>query len=308
MKFKLIIIFSLILNIGYSQRVLTSLQATMDSLPRINSTGLPLGSPINGWITPKLATLDASGNLNTGTTVNGIYTIKNTNNSYVVPQTGTMLHLVSDNVVNGRISNDTYNNVSFVGSNYQGRRARGTSVVPTGALVDDILVTLAGDAYGTTGYHNISLGSLTLRASQTITDVNGGTYWAFSTSANNTTSNLERVRIDNTGNIGIGTITPTSTLHTIGSVAKSIRTSTAQAITVLATDYTVIYSSLTLAPTFTLPAANSCSGREYVLVNNSVTAGITSTYTNYLGVGVTTMAAQTAIKVQSDGTVWRRVQ
>lgn len=203
MKFKLIILFAFILNIGYAQRQLSSpvadIQAITDSFPRMDASGNPKGSPVNGWVTPRIATLDATGNLTTGTTVNGIYTIKNTNNAYPSPQVGTMLHLVSDNVVNGRLSNDTYNNVSQVGAAFQGRRARGTSLIPLPPITDDILMSVGADGYGTTGYHNISLGSLVFRAKETMTDANGGTYATIATSANGTTANTVRLRIDDAG-------------------------------------------------------------------------------------------------------------
>lgn len=42
-------------------------------------------------------------------------TVTNFTTSFIAPQTGTIIHIVSDNTVNGRISSDTYNNTSFTG-------------------------------------------------------------------------------------------------------------------------------------------------------------------------------------------------
>jgi hypothetical protein len=110
------------------------------------------------------------------------------------------------------------------------------------------------------------------------------------------------------GNVGVGVGTPTSALHINGSLATSIRESTVTAITVAATDHTVIYTTTTGIPAFTLPAATTCSGREYRLVNYSATAGTVSSYTAFTGIAATTILAQSSIVVQSNGTTWRRVE
>jgi hypothetical protein len=110
------------------------------------------------------------------------------------------------------------------------------------------------------------------------------------------------------GSLGIGVLIPTSNLHIVGSLATSIRESTVTAITVAATDRTVIYTITTGMPAFTLPAANTCSGREYRLVNYSATAGSVSSYTGFTGIAATTILPQSSIVVQSNGTTWRRVE
>jgi len=110
------------------------------------------------------------------------------------------------------------------------------------------------------------------------------------------------------GSLGIGVLTPTSNLHIVGSLATSIRESTVTAITVAATDRTVIYTTTTGIAAFTLPDATTCSGREYRLVNYSATSGTVSSYTAFTGIAATTILAQSSIVVQSNGTTWRRVE
>ena len=72
-----------------------------------------------------------------------------------------------------------------------------------------------------------------------------------------------------TGNVGIGTFTPTSTLQVNGSLAVGYRSLTASA-TLNSTDYAVEYSGTT-AGTLTLPDATTSAGRIYVIKNTSTT-------------------------------------
>ena len=65
-----------------------------------------------------------------------------------------------------------------------------------------------------------------------------------------------------TGNVGIGTTSPTSKLHVAGSVAKAIVAKTAN-YTATATDYTILVTCSSANVTITLPAASGCSGRIY---------------------------------------------
>ncbi|MCW3127467.1 MAG: hypothetical protein JWO03_3125 [Bacteroidetes bacterium] len=71
------------------------------------------------------------------------------------------------------------------------------------------------------------------------------------------------------GNVGIGTNTPTSRLQVNGSVSFAYRTVTASA-TLDASDYTVEYNGTTAA-TITLPDAVACRGRSYHIKNVSAT-------------------------------------
>lgn len=72
-----------------------------------------------------------------------------------------------------------------------------------------------------------------------------------------------------TGNVGIGTRTPSSTLQVNGSAAFGYRVVTAST-TLSGTDYSVEYTG-TSAATFTLPDATAAAGRVYVIKNTSTT-------------------------------------
>jgi len=91
----------------------------------------------------------------------------------------------------------------------------------------------------------------------------------------------QRIRIDAQGNTGIGTITPTSSLHTQGSIASSVLVVTTT-ITLNNTHNTLIIQNGATAITIRLPDALTCIGREYVM---SRYAGSTGTITVVGGAG-----------------------
>ena len=123
------------------------------------------------------------------------------------------------------------------------------------------------------------------------------------------TGGTERMRVTNTGTVGIGTTTNLSTLTVNGSFAsKSPSTVNAATYTVAATDGSLRFTTTNC--TVTLPAPASFPGR--VLYLNTITANsVTSASANVIPLGSNT--AGTAIlaatlgkfaMIQSDGTNW----
>jgi hypothetical protein len=115
----------------------------------------------------------------------------------------------------------------------------------------------------------------------------------------------ERMRITGTGLIGIGNTSPISTLDVVGSMGNSIVTTNAS-LTLNASHYTVIITGG--SPTITLPAAASNTRRVYVIVNRTNSAKTISTYQGIASNNVTTIAANTSITVQSNGTNWYQIR
>lgn len=130
-------------------------------------------------------------------------TVTNFTTAFPTPQVGTMLHLVSNASTNGRLSFDTYNNASFTGSNFQGRRARGTAGTPLPVQIDDVLVAVGADGYGVDSFSNISVGSMNIRSEATFTNTSKPTYIAFTTTPSGSTTQVERMRIKSTGVVNI---------------------------------------------------------------------------------------------------------
>ncbi len=131
----------------------------------------------------------------------------------------------------------------------------------------------------------------------------------FFTTPNATQSNAtERMRVTGAGNIGIANNNPNSTLSVTGSLAMTYRSGTGN-YTVLATDYAVINTGA--AATFTLPAANTCAGRIYRVINQG-TGAVTLSQTVRTDASTTTTtlpvtAGSNFYEILSDGTEWRRI-
>ena len=117
-------------------------------------------------------------------------------------------------------------------------------------------------------------------------------------------SNTVMARFDSIGKLGVNTV-PVSYVDANGSLGAAI-TTTSSNITLDATHHTVIITSGT--PTITLPAAASSNARRiYVVVNQTGSAVTISSYQNFSGSGTTTVAANSSIQIQSDGSNWYRI-
>lgn len=116
---------------------------------------------------------------------------------------------------------------------------------------------------------------------------------------NDITENIRR-----NGNVALNT-NALSTLDVNGSYAVATRTNNAAAVTVAATDSTVVLG-LAGAQTVTLPAAATATRRILNIVNPTSTTKTISSYTDLNGAIVTTIAPNSSITIQSDGTIWRQ--
>ncbi|MCB0394139.1 MAG: hypothetical protein KDD25_06250, partial [Bdellovibrionales bacterium] len=94
-----------------------------------------------------------------------------------------------------------------------GKRARNTSASPDSVQNADYLLSIAGYGRGTTSYGQGA--SIDILATSTWTDANHSSAIAFNTVS--TTASLERMRISEIGNVGIGTPLPSARLHVSGS-------------------------------------------------------------------------------------------
>lgn len=125
-----------------------------------------------------------------------------------------------------------------------------------------------------------------------------------SISANNKYSYVSH---NGAGNMGIGDLSPTSKLTVNGPVASPLLTTTTS-VTLDNSISTVILTGGT--PVITLPAANTCEGREYTIVNNTLASRTVSAYVNFGNSTpiTTTIPSSRSIVVQSDGTFWYRTK
>jgi hypothetical protein len=114
---------------------------------------------------------------------------------------------------------------------------------------------------------------------------------------------------DNGTNVGINTASPNSTLTVNGSLTVSYKIVSAD-YTILSTDYVTINTGA--AVTWTLPAATSCAGRVYRLINQG-SGAITLTQTVRTDATTTTInlgntAGSNTFEILSDGTEWRQIK
>lgn len=122
----------------------------------------------------------------------------------------------------------------------------------------------------------------------------------------NGTSLVDGMVYDNGSSVGIATASPTSTLGVNGSLSVAV-TVTAASLSLTSNHYCAIYTGGT-GSTFTLPAANTCAGRIYCLINHGTDVLTTSAYRTGNATTATTVAADASIKIISDGTEWRLIQ
>jgi hypothetical protein len=101
------------------------------------------------------------------------------------------------------------------------RRANGTAASPTGLISGNPIFQFAARGYGATQYGTSGRAQFTFTAAENWTNTAQGAYITFSTTAIGTTSTLERVRIDDAGNVGIGNIAPLHKLSVSGNVFAS---------------------------------------------------------------------------------------
>ncbi|WP_345169530.1 hypothetical protein [Algibacter aquimarinus] len=103
--------------------------------------------------------------------------------------------------------------------------------------------------------------------------------------------------------VGVGTTMPDSTLDVNGSLSLNI-TTTSGNLTLDDTNHTVVLSG---NHNITLPAANTCAGRVYIIKNPTTNTPTITSFNDLNGNASTTLNSQTTISIQSDGTSWEQI-
>ncbi|MEX0274817.1 MAG: hypothetical protein AB3N16_10605 [Flavobacteriaceae bacterium] len=116
------------------------------------------------------------------------------------------------------------------------------------------------------------------------------------------TEGLEVMTIDDSQNVGIGNTTPNSKLQVAGSFSLPITTTSAD----MKLNNSHYYIILGGAHDITLPAANTCTGRIYIIKNPTAFNPIISTYKNEMGADTSTIP-NGIVQLQSDGSNWQQI-
>lgn len=118
--------------------------------------------------------------------------------------------------------------------------------------------------------------------------------------------------VQQNGNVGVGARVPNSLLEVKGAIAMPFEIVTGS-INLSNAHYTVKFIGASASSfTVTLPAASSCTGRMYKIINAGSSVGPSGTlnisaYLDYNGSSISTIAKANAITVQSDGTNWHLI-
>jgi len=125
--------------------------------------------------------------------------------------TGTLIHIVGADSTVARVQVNAFAQQPFITF----ARADGSAAAPSAVQAADQLGGFGWTAYGATAYSPASKASLAAVAAENWSDTAQGTYFTFSTTPIGSATLAERLRVDSTGNVGIGTTTPADRLHAL---------------------------------------------------------------------------------------------
>lgn len=104
--------------------------------------------------------------------------------------------------------------------------------------------------------------------------------------------------------IGVGITDSTSSLNVNNSVSVNI-TKTTTNLTLNDSHHTIVLSG---NHTITLPEANTCPGRIYIIENPTNNIVTVSSYKDLIGAGSTIIKRQSTTKLKSDGDSWLQIK
>jgi len=149
--------------------------------------------------------LDSSGNVGIGTTLPGNKLVVS-NNTSTAPAgpSGTIASIIGADNGTSRLLIDSFGTAAS--SSLSFRRAFGTAASPSTITSSDTLLGIVtAFGYGATGYTSTNKANIGFYTAESWTDTAQGTYLSFATTAIGSTTTTEKMRIDSTGNLLVGT-------------------------------------------------------------------------------------------------------
>lgn len=146
---------------------------------------------------------------------------------------------------------------SGVSASITGRASGGTLAAPTATPAGLALMSIVGAGYGT-GYGTAGSSAMVFIAKNTWSATDNSSYIDWYTTAGATTSSLQRMRLDDAGNLGVGqtTINPSFKIHALGGGICAEATST-------------FYTTLGVSPS-AAGSPNTFAGMWYDSANNAL--------------------------------------
>jgi hypothetical protein len=145
----------------------------------------------------------------------------------------------SDGGSNSPIGIFAYNNGSSPSTAGAGtihfQTALGTYASPLAVTTNTLLGVIGFGGYDGSAFSVPNFATMQANAAQNWTTSAKGSYLSFYTTPNGSTSNAERLRIDQNGNVGIGCLSPQYKLHVVGDIAAQGGTLRASSATVSTT-------------------------------------------------------------------------
>ncbi|MES2284461.1 MAG: hypothetical protein V4547_02150 [Bacteroidota bacterium] len=187
------------------------------------------GAGLASWASPTLPTYTAGTGLTlSGTTFNSVWTssgsvIYNNNTGNVgigttSPDSEFEVVSTSSNGPHGIVGTE-YNNSPVSDSHLWLRKAKGTESSPLAIAAGEEIGFLKFSGYDGTVFSTNDQTEIGAVASENFSFGNNGSYLKFMTTANGSMNGVERMRIDQNGNVGIGTtVAPTSKLEVDGTI------------------------------------------------------------------------------------------
>ncbi len=168
----------------------------------------------------RMVVQNTTGNLGIGTTSPNAKLAVLANTATPPSAPGIMGYFANANESNTFLTADAYGN-SVVHSDFLFRRARGTMAAPLAVQTDDIVGQIQMRGYGATGFATTARAGIRLTAAENWSDTAQGAYLAFMTNPNGSANiNVERMRLTDAGNLGLGTTAPTDLLSVNGTASK----------------------------------------------------------------------------------------
>ena len=166
-------------------------------------------------------TVNTSGNVGIGTTTPDSRLTISKNSAAPAAIVGTpYLNIVGANSEAPKLQFDAYANIPTLTF----RRANGTQASPSALLTGEQIGNIAVFGYGATGYTTANRGYIIFNADENWSDTAQGSRIAFATTtAGTAASATERMRIDSSGNVGIGTTAPSYKLDIQNTATTALR-------------------------------------------------------------------------------------